>query len=145
MLNMADKTYNLSIAVGETDDPNALIESFEAAVDVTKGSPVYLSADDKISPSPGGDNAIGITVKTVVAGQMCPVLRRGRVKVTAGGAITRGTAVCSDANGKVIQLVDQAVDEGGAATYSIFYNRKLGTALESATIDGDLIFISVER
>jgi hypothetical protein len=141
---MADKTYNTSISVGETDDPNAQIESYQAEAGITKGSPVYLSADDKVSASPGGDNAIGIAMKTVLEGQMCPVLKHGRIKVTAGGAIARGTAVCSAANGKVVQLVDQAVDEGGAAKYSVFYNRKLGVALETATQDADLIFIDVD-
>lgn len=133
------------MAVGETDDPNAVIESFEAAADITKGSPVYLSADDKVSPSPGGDDAIGIATKTTTTGNMCPVLKRGRVKVTASGVIVRGKAVCSAADGKVAQLVDQPVDEGGSATYTIYYNRKLGTALETASADGDLIFIDMEK
>ena len=142
---MADKTGKPWMPAGETDDPNAIIETFEAEADITKGSPVYLSSDDKVSPSPGGDDAIGIAVKTVAAGEPCPVLIRGRVKVTAAGAITRGKAVCSAGNGKVTQLVDQPVNEGGTDTYTIFYNRKLGTALESATADGDLIFIYVEK
>jgi hypothetical protein len=142
---MADKTGKSWMAIGETDDPEARIESFEAEANITKGYPVYLSADDKVSPSPGGDNAIGIAVKTTVTGQMCPVLRRGRVKVTAGGAITRGTGVCSATDGKVVQLVDQPVDEGGAAKYTVFYNRRLGTPLESAVADGDLIFIKVKK
>lgn len=133
------------MAIGETDDPNAIIESFEAEAAITKGSPVYLSADDKVSPSPGGDDAIGIAIKTVAIGEMCPVLKRGRVKVTANGIITRGKGVCSAADRKVTQFVDQPVNESGAATYTIFYNRKLGTALESATADGDLIFIDVEK
>ena len=133
------------MAVGETDDPNALIESFEAAAGITKGSPVYLSADDKVSASPGGDEAIGVSTKTVLTGEMCPVLRHGRVKVTANGAITRGKAVCSGGSNKVSQLVDQPVDEGGSATLTIYYNRKLGTALESTTTDGDLLFIGVEK
>ncbi|MBT0159052.1 DUF2190 family protein [Candidatus Bathyarchaeota archaeon A05DMB-2] len=142
---MADVSGKTWMAIGETDDPNAIIETFEAAAAVTKGDPVYLSADDKVSPSPGGDDAIGIATKTVSSGQPCPVLTRGRVKVKAGGAITRGKAVCSAANGKVIQLVDQPVDEGGTATYTIFYNRKLGTALETTTTDGDLLFIHVNK
>jgi hypothetical protein len=142
---MTDRTGKAWMAAGESDDPNAQIESFEAAVGITKGSPVYLSADDKVSPSPGGDDAIGIAAKTVLATQMCPVLKRGRVKVTANGAITRGKAVCGAADGKVTQLVDQAVNEGGAATLTIFYNRKLGTALESTTTDGDLLFIDVQK
>ena len=142
---MADKTGKPWMAAGETDDPNAVIETFEAAAAITKGSPVYLSADDKVSPSPGGDDAIGVALKTVAQGQPCPMLIRGRVKVTAAGAITRGKAVCSAGNGKVTQLVDQPVNEAGSATYTIFYNRKLGTALESASADGDLIFIYVDK
>jgi hypothetical protein len=142
---MTDKTGKAWMAAGETDDPNALIESFEAEAAITKGSPVYLSSDDKASPSPGGDMAIGVAVKTVAIGDMCPVLRKGRVKVVANGPITRGYAVCSAAGNKVTQLVDQPVNEGGAATYTIFYNRKLGTALESAVADGDLIFINVSK
>jgi hypothetical protein len=142
---MVDRTDNASIAAGETDDPTALVESFEAAAGITKGSPVYLSADDKVSPSPGGDDAIGVATKTVLATQMCPVLRKGKVKVAANGAITRGKAVCAAGSNKVAPLVDQAVNEGGAATYTIFYNRKLGTALESSVNDGDLIFITVGK
>ena len=68
---MADKTGKAWMAAGETDDPNAIIESFEAAAGITKGSPVYLSADDKVSPSPGGDDAIGIATKTVLAIAKC--------------------------------------------------------------------------
>jgi hypothetical protein len=142
---MVDKTDNASIAAGETDDPTVQIESFEAAAGITKGSPVYLSADDKVSASPGGDDAIGVATKTVLTAEMCPVLRKGKVKVIANGAITRGKAVCSAGSNKVAQLVDQPVNEGGAATYTIFYNRKLGTALESAVNDGDLIFITVGK
>lgn len=131
--------------VGETDDPNAIIESFTAAAEIAKGSPVYLSADDKVSPSPGGDDALGIAVKSASAGEQCPVLIRGRVKVAASGPIVRGKAVCSAGNGKVTQLVDQPVNEGGSATYTIYYARRLGIALESAADDGDLIFIYVDK
>jgi hypothetical protein len=142
---MTDKTDKDWMAAGETDDPSAIIESFEAEVGITKGSPVYLSADEKVSPSTGNDDAIGVATKTVLATDMCPVLRRGRVKVTANGAITRGKAVCSAANGKVTELTDQAIDEGGAATYTVYYSRKLGIANETTTNDGDLLFINVEK
>jgi len=142
---MADVSGKTWMEIGETDDPNAIIESFEAAAAITKGDPVYLSADDKVSTSPGGDEAIGIAMKTVPSGKPCPVLARGRVKVKAAGAITRGKAVCSAAGGKVTQLVDQAVNEGGTATYTIYYNRKLGTALETTTVADDLLFIYVDK
>src|SRR3990170_7854914 len=90
---MADKTYNASLAIGETDDSNAIIESYEAAATVTKGDPVYLSADDKVSPAAATQDCIGIAVKGAAVGERCPVLVNGRVKVKAGGAITRGKAV----------------------------------------------------
>jgi hypothetical protein len=142
---MTDKTGKPWMAAGETDDPNAQIESYEAEAAITKGSPVYLSSDDKVSPSPGGDMALGVAVKSAVAGAMCPVLKKGRIKVVANGPISRGYGVCSAGGNKVAQTVDQPVNEGGTATYTVFYNRKLGTALESAVADGDLIFIDVER
>lgn len=142
---MADKTDKPWMDAGETDDPNAIIEAYTAAADIDKGSPVYLSADDKVSPSPGGDDAIGVAVKSVPEGEPCPVLIRGRVKVVASGSIARGKAVCSAGNGKVTQLVDQPVNEGGSAAYTIYYARKLGIALESASVDGDLIFIYVDK
>jgi hypothetical protein len=143
---MADKTGKSWMAVGETDDPNAIIESFEADADITKGQPVYLSDDDKVTGAADAQNCIGIAMKDTDDGDQCPVLRRGRVKVTAGGAITCGNAVYgADADGKVLELADQDVNEAGAATYTVYYNRKLGTALETADGEDDLIFIQVEK
>jgi len=142
---MTDFTGKSWMAAGETDDPNAVIESYVAEAAITKGAPVYLSSDGKVSESPGGDDAIGIAVQNASIAAECPVLTHGRVKVTANGAIARGKAVCSAAARKVTQFVDQAVDEGGAATYTIFYNRKLGTALQTTAADGDLLFINVEK
>jgi hypothetical protein len=66
--------------------------------------------------------------------------------VKVGGAITRGKAVYgADSNRRILQLTDQAVNEGGTASYTIYYNRKLGTALESASAADDLIFVVVEK
>ena len=141
---MTDLTGKSWMAIGETDDPNAIIESYEAAATVTKGDPVYLSADDKVSPAAAAQDCIGIAVKSVSSGEQCPVLTRGRVKVKAGGAITRGKAVYgADASKRVLALADQAVSEGGSASYTIYYNRKLGTALETTTAADDLLFIQV--
>ena len=143
---MADKSGKTWMAIGETDDPNAVIESFEAAADITKGDPVYLSADDKVSSAAAAQECIGIATKTVSSGDPCPVLIRGRVKVKAGGAITRGKAVYgADSSKRVLELSDQAVDEGGSASYTIYYNRKFGTVLEAAAAADDLIFILVGK
>src|SRR3989304_2396687 len=115
---MADKTGKTWMAIGETDDPNAIIESFEVAAAVTKGDPVYLSADDKISSAAAAQNCIGVATKTqATVGGQAPVLTRGRVKVKAGAAIALGKAVYgADASKRVLELADvsQAVDEGGA-------------------------------
>jgi hypothetical protein len=143
---MADNTGKPWMSIGETDDPKALIDTFEAAAAITKGDPVYLSADDKVSSATSAQDCIGIALKSVSTGDPCPVLIRGRVKVKAGGSITRGKAVYgADSSKRVLQLTDQAVNEGGTATYTIYYNRKLGTALESASAADDLIFIYVEK
>lgn len=143
---MADNTGKPWMSVGETDDPKATVETFEAAAAITKGDPVYLSADDKVSPATSAQDCIGIALKSVVAGDPCPVLIRGRVKVRVGGAVTRGKAVYgADSSRRILQLTDQAVNEGGTATYTIYYNRKLGWALESASAADDLIFIYVEK
>lgn len=143
---MADKTGKSWMAIGETDDPNAVIESFEAAAAVTKGDPVYLSADDKVSPAAAAQDCIGVAVKTVALGAQCAVLTSGRVKVKAGAAIALGKAVYgADSSKRVLVLADQAVNEGGSASYTIYYNRKLGTALEAASAADDLIFIKVQK
>src|SRR4030042_1086880 len=139
---MTDLTGKSWMAIGETDDPNAIIEFFEAAAAVTKGDPVYLSADNKVSPAAAAQDCIGIAVKGASLGEQCPVLISGRVKVKVGGAITRGKAVYgADSSKRVLQLTDQAVSEGGAGTYTIYYNRRLGTALQTTSAADDLLFI----
>ena len=143
---MPDLSGKAWMAIGETDDTNAIIESFLAGAAITKGDPVYLSADDTVSPAAAAQDCIGIAMKTVASGAMCPVLMRGRVKVKAGGAITRGKAVYgADSSKRIIVLTDQAVAEGGSANYTIYYNRKLGTALETTTTADDLLFIYVDK
>jgi len=143
---MTDNSGKTWMSIGDTDDPNAVIETFTAGAAVTKGDSVYLSADDTVNPATSAQDCIGIAVKTVSANQPCPVLIRGRVKAKAGGSITRGKAVYGgDASRRVVQLGDQAVNEGGTATYTIFFNRRLGTALQSAGGADDLIFVLVEK
>ncbi len=143
MTDLSGKTW---MAIGETDDSKSEIESYEAAAAITKGDPVYLSADDKVSPATSAQECIGIATKTVASTAMCPVLVKGRVKVKTGGAITRGKAVYGgDASKRIMQLTDQLVNEGGAGNYTIYYNRKLGTALETASAADDLIFVKVGK
>lgn len=141
---MTDFSGKEWIATGETDDPNAVIETFQAEADVTKGDPVYLSSDHQVSPAATAKECIGIAVKTTAANEPCPVLIRGRVKVKAGGAINRGKAVYgADASGRVLELADQTVNEAGSETYTVYFNRKLGTALQTTTAADDTLFIQL--
>ncbi len=135
------------MAIGETDDPDALVESYEVGAAVSKGDPVYLSADDKVSPATSAQECIGVAVGSQSkVGDKVGVLIRGRVKVKAGGAITRGKAVYgADGSKRVMVLADQAVNEAGSGSYSIYYNRKLGTALETTSAADDLLFIVVGK
>jgi hypothetical protein len=141
---MTDLTGKTWMAIGETDDPNAIIETYEAAAAVTKGDPVYLSADDKVSPASAAQDCIGVAVKSAAQNERCPVLVSGRVKVKAGGVIARGKAVYgADSSKRILQLSDEAVNESGSGNYTIYYNRRLGTALETTSAADDLLFIAI--
>ncbi len=143
---MADNTGKTWMSIGETDDPNAIIETLVAGAQITKGEPVYLSADDIVSPASSAQDCIGVATKSAGSGDPVPVLIGGRVKVKVGGAVTRGKAVMAgDASKRVLQLTDQAINEGGTGTYTVYYNRKLGTALESASAADDLVFVLVGK
>jgi hypothetical protein len=145
---MTDNSGKTWMAIGETDDSDAVVETFVADAAIVKGDPVYLSADDQVTPAAGAQACIGIALKTVADTESVPVLIRGRVKVAAGGAITRGKAVYgADSSQRVLMLTDvsQAVDEGGSAKYTVAvpFNQKLGYALEATSTAGDLLFIEV--
>ena len=145
---MTDNSGKTWMAIGETDDSDAIVETFVADAAIVKGDPVYLSADDQVTPAAAAQACIGIALQSVADTEPVPVLIRGRVKVAAGGAITRGIAVYgADSSQRVLMLTDvsQAVDEGGSAKYTVAvpFNQKLGYALESVSTAGDLLFIEV--
>jgi hypothetical protein len=127
--------------VGELISDGTVL-SFEAAGAITKGKAVYLSADMKVSQcSAATQYAIGIALKTVALGEFCPVCIAGVVKATAGGTITRGARVQTDANANVITLAD------GSGTYTPSelpdrIARALGVALQTfANGDTGLILV----
>jgi hypothetical protein len=75
-------------------------------------------------PSANG-NAFGVANSQAVnAGDKVPVITLGTALVTAGGAITAGSVVATDANGQ-------------AVTWST--GAKVGIALDAATASGQLI------
>jgi hypothetical protein len=141
---MADLTGLPNLSIGDVLEPlsAALVMDYEAAAAVTKGDPVYLSADGKVTPAAADQNCIGIATKDTALGAMCPVCVRGRVKVKAGGAITRGKAVKgADSSKRVVALAD--INEGGSATIS--WTLKLGVSEQTATSADDLISIFVSK
>lgn len=145
---MTDYSGKTDMDIGETDDPNAVIETFTADAAITKGDPVYLSASENVTPAAAAQDCIGIAMKTVDDTKPVPVLTKGRVKVAAGGAITIGKAVYgADSSQRVLMQTDvsQAVDEGGSATYTVAvpFAQKLGKALQTTSTAGDLLFIQV--
>ncbi len=84
----------------------------------------------------------GIALATqATAGKTVPVCTRGFVKAIAGGTYTRNLAVAFDSAGKVVALADQAVNESGSSTYTIYYSAKIGRAMRSGTQSGDEILI----
>ncbi len=145
---MADLTGLANLVAGDVLEPSAgaLIMDYEAAAAVTKGQAVYLSADGKVSPAAAAQNCIGIAIGDAAIGAMCAVIVRGRVKVAAGGAVGRGQGVYGgDASARVLALGDQAVNEGGTGTYTIYYSRLFAFAEQAASAAGDLISILVVK
>mgnify|MGYP001063584304 FL=1 len=118
---------------------DGVVLSFEAASAITKGKAVYLSADMKVSQCTATTQwAIGIAIKTVAVGEFCSVCMRGVVKVTADGAITRGGAVQTSADGDVIALEDAAA----VGDVDDRISRTLGVGLQTfANGDSGLIYV----
>jgi len=120
-----------------------IVSLFKATASISKGTLVRLTGDLEVQPAVADSDPIGAALKDVGSGESVPVCIHGVCKVKAGGAITRGKAVKSDANGRAIEISDQAVNEGGTATYTIYYARKAGVALQAAAAADDWILIFV--
>jgi len=127
--------------VGDLISPRSesVVLSFRAAASISKGDPVYLSGADEVSPATSAQNCIGIALESCDAGGYVPVCVIGVVKVRAGAPIARGQAVYgADSSKRIMPLNDQAVNEGGTATYTIYYSRRLGFALDAFSAADDL-------
>lgn len=120
-----------------------IVSLFKATAAITKGTLVRLTGDLEVQPAILDSDPIGVALKDASSGESVPVCIHGVCKVKAGGAITRGKAIKSDASARAIELSDQAVDEGGTATYTIWYGRKAGIALQAAAAADDWILIFV--
>jgi len=143
---MADNSGLPNLVAGDVIAPfsQCEIEEYEVEAEVTKGQSVYFSSDNKISPATSAQNSIGIAIMNGSVGAMCSIIRRGPVKAEVGGAIAAGQRVyAGDASARVLAQADQAVDEGGAATYTIYFSRTFGRARQASSDPGDLIILDV--
>jgi len=143
---MADNSGLPDLVAGDVIAPlsQCEVKEFEVEAAVTKGQAVYFSSDGKISPATSAQNSIGIAVQTKGVGLMCSVIRRGPVKVEVGGTIARGQRVyAGDGSARVLAVADQAVDEGGSATYTIYFSRTFGRARQASSAAGDFIILDV--
>ena len=76
------------LAIGDTDEPAILVESYTASGNVTKGYPVELTNDGKVTVTPSTWYGFGVAKTDALDGEKCSVVRVGRVKVVANGALT---------------------------------------------------------
>lgn len=147
---MSDNSGVPELAIGDVITPKSgvgIVFWLECEAIVAKGDPVYLSSANKISPAASAQDCIGIAMKNGIVGDVISVAGPGHiVKVVTGGSITLGKAVMgADGSRRVLMLTDQAVNEGGSANYTVWYNRKLGMALQASTGAGQFILIYLCR
>ncbi|HVP41005.1 MAG TPA: DUF2190 family protein [Candidatus Krumholzibacteriaceae bacterium] len=120
-----------------------IVSLFKATAAVSKGTLVRLTGDLEVQPATASSDPIGVVLKDGATGEIVPVCEHGVCKVKAGGAITVGKAVKSDDSARAVVLSDQAVNEGGTNTYTIYYARKAGVALQAASVADDWILVFV--
>jgi len=136
---MADLSGRTDLAIGDAAELGCIIKDYECEAAVTKGQAVYMSSAGKISPTTvAAEIAIGIATKTGAIGEMVGVVTKGKVKVTAGGAIAIGGSVRGSTAGKVIA--------NAYAADITMVDKNLGNLIHTAAAaDADLVLIQVNR
>lgn len=119
----------------------------EAASDLSAKQYFFVdkdaTTDDRIAVvAAAGARALGVLYdKPAAAGRGCKVAIGGIVKVQAGGTITRGDSIKSNASGKAVTATKATVDTTDtSASDPVVGSEVLGIAMESA-VDGDVMSI----
>lgn len=99
--------------------------TLQAGADVTEKRFVKLTAADTCQTCGDGEQAVGVNVWTTSQNRYCSVIISGTAIVVAGGAVSAGARVASDANGKAVAAA--------AGDYIC------GVAKTAASADGDEI------
>lgn len=105
-----------------------LTKNFNAGAAVTKRRIIKFGADDKtvVQAAAVGDAMFGVSTDVdTTTGEPTDVQVAGIALVQAGGAVTRGDPITSDANGKAV----------AAAPGAGVNNRVIGVAMQSAALD----------
>lgn len=105
---------------------------------------IGVSEYDPKMNTPAGASRTGYLDKEQIR-----VRRKGIAIVEAGGIISAGSRVKSDANGKAIAYTDPSITAGGvtvaeATAIRDAYKICKGRALTASTADGDLIEVDLE-
>ncbi|RJS79673.1 DUF2190 family protein [Candidatus Bathyarchaeota archaeon] len=136
---MADTTGFTNLVAGDivSSMSEAFIISFTAEASISKGDPVYLTSNNKVSPATAEQSCIGIALHDADPDDPVAVcVSDGIVKVIAGEAISVGSKVkAADTSKRVLTWVS------GTDSPDLI----LGTALTAAEAADDLILILVGR
>jgi hypothetical protein len=124
-----------------------------AASAVAKGDPVKLNGDLQVTNHAANDKVVGIALKAAAAGSLnLPVCTRGKLKLTAGGAIAAGAAIKGGGGSVVVAAVSTVTIPTGATavtstsaqpTITVEAGIALGVALQAAAANGDTILCLV--
>lgn len=110
----------------------------KAGTDLHKGRFVHIDGDFTIKEGAVGKAILGVAMFDATSGEECAVETEGCFKVEAGGAITAGARVASDANGKAVAYT-APTESSGTVTHTT--SEACGIALNKATQSGDIIYI----
>lgn len=115
---------------------NPVSYPFAAGATVNPSRIVKIGAANStvIQAAAASDRFVGVSDRNVTraAGETVDVIIRGVTAIKAGGAISRGAAVTSDADGQAIAAAPDPGENVGV----------IGYALESA-VSGDLVTVTV--
>jgi len=124
------------------------IVTFTAGAAISKGQPVYISGDMTVSPSTARtDKTIGVAVTDAASGKSvsvlmgCPIVYMTAFDTT----VLAGKHVIPYTGSKIVaaDVADQAVNEGGTATYTFSASFIIGIALETAAAANAVVRVAV--
>lgn len=107
--------------------------SLDAGADLSAKQYFFVkvgTADNAAVVCGDGENALGVLINAPLSGEPAAIANSGVVKVSAGGSITRGANVASDAAGEAVTAASG--------------DYVLGIALEAAD-DGDIIRVAFDK